>query len=341
MKTLKTLLVGVGNRGSWAVRHCRPENGYEVTGICDPNDEFREAAATNLELAAECCYTEIDVAIRGSGAECVVICAPTKFHLPYAVKGFEAGMSVLTEKGMASSWAEACEAVAQAEKHGAKFCVAQNYRYRPLERGIKSALDGELEGIDLGKVFHLDYIVHRVRPFPKTLNYPFASVWDMSCHHFDNIIFWRGFPKAMTAQAYGAPYSAYEHPNNTTAHIEMEDGTRINYFHGHDSGRNQEIINIHGSAGALTKEDHVEELIYSPRPGEHLGTRPEVTVPLPELPPSELLVVRDFYRYVTEGVEPGISHRHNIEVMAVAQMLILSVTEGRRVERGEIAVNGA
>jgi predicted dehydrogenase len=330
---LKTLLAGVGGRGGWATRLCTPANGFEIVSLCDPSQDALSAAGTALNLAPDRWFTDLDSALAAGGLDCLIICAPTRFHVPYAIAGFKAGLSVLTEKGMAADWAGAVEVVTAASAHKAVLCVAQNYRYRAMESAITACLTGGRPDADPGRLYMVDYAEHRVRPNVRTLTFPFASVWDMSSHHFDNLLSWLGPVEAITAQAFGAPWSAYEFPNNTSAHLEFASGVRVNYFHGHDCARGEVRVAFQGERGALIRRG--DELTFNERPLEQFGTRPIHEVALePDL--NELGVLRDFRAYVTEGVEPGISGYNNLEVMAICQMLVLSASEGRRVLRSEL-----
>ena len=85
---------------------------------------------------------------------------------------------------MTLDWSEANALVAEAQLAGVRFCVSQNYRYmaelRTLQRLIERGEHGTPHLIDL--------INHRYRPEPRTLDYPFAMVSDMGCHHFDNLV---------------------------------------------------------------------------------------------------------------------------------------------------------
>ena len=108
-----------------------------------------------------------------------LICTPTATHAPFARMGFEAGLHVLVEKGMTTDFALAKQLVKEGEESGVRFCVAQNYRYQPLQQTIKGILD---EGT-CGTPAIVDLIHHRYRPDPRTLNYLNAMIWDMSCHH--------------------------------------------------------------------------------------------------------------------------------------------------------------
>jgi predicted dehydrogenase len=234
---------------------------------------------------------------------------------------------------MAPDWALAKTVVAAAEKTDARFCVAQNYRYRPMERIIQRAVTDRDASFHIGEVFWADYTEHRVRPEPRTLSYPFASIWDMSCHHFDNLISWFGPAVSVTGQATSASWSAYAHPNNTVATIRFANDLLVAYGHTHDAARAELRIRLHGQRGALFASEQTVE--FSERPLGQFGTAPVESLPL-NGPAGELGVLSDFHRYVTEGVEPGISGRNNLEVMALCQMLVLAVEQGRCISRAEV-----
>ena len=297
-----------------------------------------EAGRELTGLSTDDCYSDYTRALDHSGADCVVICTPTIHHVPMATKALERGLPVLVEKGMAPDWETACEAVTVARETNGIFCVSQNYRYKTLERTVHRILHTPYDPASVGQPYQLDHIQHRCRPEPRTLNYPFASVWDMSCHHFDNFLFWFGPVAEMTAHAFGAPWSKYQHPNNTSAFMRFESGIAVNYFHGHDSARNHFYLGLHGELGAViagTDAGGKQVLQFSARPGEQFG-RTEVTpVPLAEAS-DEAGVLADFHAYIEKGVEPGISGRNNLEVMALCQMMVRSCEEGRTVKRSEL-----
>ena len=341
-KRLRYALIGTAGRAEWVLKHAGEEHGFELAGLVDVSEKNLAAARKQTGLAEDACFTTATEAIRKLDLDCLIICTPTKFHVPLAIEGIDAGLAVLTEKGMAPDWDSARRLVDHVEKKQGIVCVAQNYRYQAQEQTLSACLRGEREDFDPGALTCVDLIQHRVRPFPRTLNYPFASVWDMSCHHFDSLMHWIGRPVALTGHAFGPEWSPYDHPANTSAHIEFEGGVRVNYFHGHDSARPLYHLSFHGRNGALVQSEtnsakqEGSGVEYSKRPEQQLGSEEVRQVPLVETPPAEVGVLRDFYRYVTEGVEPGISARKNLEVMALCEMFVRSVEEGRRVERKEL-----
>jgi predicted dehydrogenase len=202
-----------------------------------------------------------------------------------------------------------------------------------VERTIHRAVNDPDASFHVGEVFWVDYIDHRVRPEPRSLNYPFASVWDMSCHHFDNLIDWFGPAESVTGQATRAPWSPYTHPSNTAAMIRFARGLLVAYVHTHDAARAETRLRLQGRRGALFATEQGVE--FSEPPTKNFATRPVQPVPVAG-PAGELGVMAAFHRYVADGVEPGISGRHNLEVMALCQMLVLAIEQGRTIHRGEL-----
>ena len=332
-KLLKVLHVGVSNRGEWPLKHCNASTGFIPAALCDVSAEALAKARAQTGLPTSACFSDYDQALQHAGADCVIICAPTVLHVPLAKKAIAAGLPVLIEKGMAPDWNSACDLAKAAQAPRAVAAVAQNYRYFQAERTIHRALHDPTFPAYVGPVHLVTYTHNRVRPLPRTLNYPFASVWDMSCHHFDNMMYWLGPIDEMTAHAWSAGWSPYQHPNNTTAHIVFKNKTRAHYIHTRDAARLSLEIQIHGERGALFRQDDL--LTFSLRPTEQFGTRPISPVPM-EVAHGEPDLLRDFHAYISAGIEPGISVRNNLETMAACEMMVRSITTNRTCRRQEL-----
>lgn len=330
---LKTLHVGVANRGRWPIERATPSTGFAPHALCDLNPTALAEARNLAGLPESACYSSLDEALAKSGAECAIICTPTKFHVDMAIRVAEAGLPVLVEKGMAPDWESAQRLAAYVDARRAVVAIAQNYRYQPVEQTIQRALQDPAFETYLGHVHQVTYSHQRVRPHPGTLDYPFSAVWDMSCHHFDNLLHWFGPIQEMTAHSWRAPWSAYTHDANTSAHIVFASGTRVHYIHTHDAARTALGIELHGERGALCLHDGV--LAFNTRPAEQFGSRPQVVVQRePDRSLENLLL--DFHTYATAGVEPGISVRNNLETMAACEIMVRSITERRTVRRAEL-----
>ena len=332
-RILRSLHIGVGNRGRWPLEQCKPEIGYQPAALCDPDSAMLAAAREMTGLDESQCYTDPATAMKQPGLDCVVICAPTQFHVPLTKLAMEHGLPALVEKGMAPDFPAAVELVKAVEQAKQPVCVAQNYRYTPLHRTFKNCLTDESHPAHPGHVHSVTYIHHRVRPEPRTLTWPFSSIWDMSCHHFDNLLDLFGAVDTITAQSYAMPGSAYPHDNNTAALMRFANGTFVTYEHGHDAARTQLVLCFHGRRGALWHDNN--QVFFCERPTEQFGSCPPREVPLVEGTGTRG-VLADFHRYVCQGVEPGISARNNLEVMAMCHMMVESIRSQQTISRTRI-----
>lgn len=332
---LRTIHVGVGGRGAWPVEVLGADPRFQPVALVDLNPDFLREAATRLGLPDTALFADLAAALDAVEADAVVICTPTRTHAPLARLAFAAGKHVLVEKGMTLDWAEARALVADAAQAGVRFCVAQNYRYYPAALTVKRLLDDPAHPHHPGRVFIVDCQHHRYRPEPRTLDYPFAMVWDMGCHHVDLLADWLGPVARVTARSYNAPWSRYAHDANIAATLEYASGAICHYVLTHTATIGDWRIILQGERGALRLFD-VPGVQFFPRPDRQLGQREPEACDLVAAPRSEQGVADAFYRYVADGVEPGISGRHNLDTLAVCELLVRAAREGRTVERAEL-----
>jgi predicted dehydrogenase len=333
MKPLRVLHIGVANRGLWPLRECNAATGFTPAALCDVNPTAVSIARDLTGLPGSAAYSDAAAALKHPRLDCVIICAPTVLHFTLARQAIDQGLPVLVEKGMAADWATARQFAAYVSERKAAAAIAQNYRYRAIERTAWRAIHDASVPYYVGPVHQLSYSEQRVRPITRGMTHPFASVWDMSCHHFDNLLNWLGPVQTVTAASWRAPWSAYPTDCNTSAHLVFANGTRVHYIHTHDGARASVDLEVHGERGALFLRDG--ELTFSERPKENFGTRPIVSVPLEE-DLNERGLLRDFHAYITTGREPAVSVRQNLETMALCEMTVRSLTGQRTCRRQEL-----
>ncbi len=333
---LRTIHVGVGARGEWPIEVMGADSKFQPVALVDVKQDFLALAQARLQLPDTAIFGDLALALRSIESDAVVICTPTVTHAELARIAFAYGKHVLVEKGMTMDWEEAKALVREAEQAGVRFCVAQNYRYFANMATIKRLLDAGEHPHHPGRVEIVDFIHHRYRPEPRTLNYPHAMVWDMSCHHVDLLAYWLGQVSRVTALSYNTSWSHYAHDANIVAIIEYGCGAVCHYVLTHSATISDWRIILQGERGALRIGD-VPGVSFYQRPSGQLGSSDPVACDVPRYPPSEQGVADDFYRFVTAGVEPGISGCNNLETLAVCEMLVRSAREGRPVQRSELA----
>jgi predicted dehydrogenase len=135
-----------------------------LAAIYDPDpgaaERTRERYLTQMEQAAK--ERGVDpshdaVTICGSAEELLAqvdmidICAPVRWHAPYAALALEQGVHVMTEKPMARTWWEAQHVAKVAQASTAFFQLNDDNvfipRYRTLRNIIESGMIGELQTI--------------------------------------------------------------------------------------------------------------------------------------------------------------------------------------------------
>ncbi|MGN6698060.1 MAG: Gfo/Idh/MocA family protein [Thermomicrobiales bacterium] len=332
---LRTIHVGVGGRGVWPVEVLGNDPKFRPVALVDVNQDFLGAAADRLGLPESACFTDLAVALQAVAADAVIICTPTRTHAALARLAFAAGKHVLVEKGMTLEWEEAQALVADAARADVKFCVAQNYRYYPVVQTVKRLLGDPADPHHPGQVFIVDCQNHRYRPEPRTLDYPYAMVWDMGCHHVDMLADWLGPVARVTAHSYNAPWSQYPYDANIAATLEYANGAICHYVLTHTATIGDWRIILQGERGALRLFD-VPGVQFFPRPTRQLGQSQPQPCDVADGPRSEQGVADAFHRYITAGDEPGISGRQNLETLAVCELLVRAARDGRTVERAEL-----
>lgn len=315
---LRVVHVGCGGRGAWPLDVVAGDQHWTSVALIDVNPDFLARARDKTGLGEERCFDSVAAAATAVEADVAVICTPTATHARFCREAFAAGLHTLVEKGMAPTLATARELVAEADDAGVCFCVSQNYRYTAGHLAIKQVIAAGEQGTPA----FFDHVHHRRRTEPRTLDYPASVLWDMACHHLDLFVDWFGPIEAVNGRLFSAPWSKYRDPAGSYAWLEFASGLQATYELTHIGQREHQHLEIHTDAGTL--------LFYSVpglrfQPG---GSRESTELPIAPAPASEQGVMNALRAYIQEGLEPGISGRHNLHILATIQAIITSHQNG-------------
>ena len=329
---IRTIHVGVGRRGHWPLEVLSADPRFQPTALVDVSPELLAAAQAITSLDESSSFTQLEKALATVPADAVIICTPTEFHATLARQGFQAGKHVLVEKGMTTNWQDAVALVTEAESAGVRFCVSQNYRYRPEIVTLHAAITSG----NYGTPHLIDLVHHRYRPTPRTLDYHFAMVWDMSVHHLDNLICCFGPVAEVTARSFTAPWSQYPHDAAISGVLHFASGAVATYAMSHIASFNDYRFVVQSAEGVLAWDG--ADWQWQATPEADFGkAQPPQTVPHAPAPArSEQGVIDDFYQYIADGIEPGISGRNNLEILRACEMLCRSSQEQRTVRSEEV-----
>lgn len=327
---LRHIHVGTGGRGEAHVRIASGDPDWQPVALVDIDGKALESARERTGLSRAACFATLAEAIKVVEADAAIISTPTETHAPFVRIAFDAGLHVLVEKGMTTHLSLAKELVEEADQSGVKFCVAQNYRYHPHQRRIKGILDSGTHGTPQ----IVDLIHHRYRPNPRTLSYPNAMIWDMSCHHFDNLNFWFGPASTVSsAKTFNPSWSNYAYDSGVYAIFEYKSGIICNYGLAHCAQINRYHLLIQTDRGTLQTYD-VDGIEFQP-----IGGGKRETITLPSLPPAEECILNDFKGYIREEIEPGISGRKNLQTLALCEATCMAAQGNGPVAVEELLAN--
>ena len=103
----------------------------ELVAVCDPDPAALAAAVARTGAAGFASYPQM---LAEAGADCVVLATPSGLHARQVIDAAEAGLHVMTEKPMATRWADGLAMVKACDTARVRlFVVKQNRRNRTLQ----------------------------------------------------------------------------------------------------------------------------------------------------------------------------------------------------------------
>lgn len=138
----KALVVGTGF-GCRIHVPALQQAGFEVAGLVGTDAErtARRAAACGAGQA----YTDLEQAIRETGAQAVTIASPPDSHAALTLTALEHGCHVICEKPMANSIEEASAMLDAAERRGLTHLIGNQFRWSPERALVARAIaEGEI-----------------------------------------------------------------------------------------------------------------------------------------------------------------------------------------------------
>lgn len=218
---LRVLLVGHGARGRQWAAVCR-RAGVALAGIVDPDPSALEAAAAGGVPT----WPTLERALAEVDAAAAVVASPPGSHVGDARACVDGGLAVLLEKPAALALPDARVLEEAARSASRPVLVAQNFRFLPRERAVRSALAAGAIGRPVRVA------VFSARPAtaaaPHLASIRNGALWDIALHHLDALRGRFGEPVAVDASrsSLGADGSG-----ELAIELEWPDGLRGAYRH--------------------------------------------------------------------------------------------------------------
>jgi predicted dehydrogenase len=286
--------------------------------VCSRDAEKAREFADRFGAVA--CFTDYERVLNDERVQVVDICLPHDLHLPYALKAFEAGKHVLTEKPMALNFAEARQMVDAARQHGKLLAVAENMRtYAHCVRAQQLISEGAIGEPFFVQVNHFAYYV------PQGWRQPLASsgggsLIDVGHHYVDLAVMLGGRVKTVFASIH----------RKTVTEIEGEDTAILHLIY--ESGATGHLVTSFGMPGTpvapLFVVTGTEGSVYYEMTGRGLvrhrkGGEPQVVLPPPTMSGRDWWEetiregVRAFVQGALQGREEPLSADGGLHDMAI------------------------
>ncbi len=171
---MKKLRVGIVGCGRISVRHIASVKSFsdaELVACCDIDRARAEATAEKYSLTPYVSYEEM---LEKENLDCLHICLPHYLHSSVAMRAFEYGVNVLTEKPMDVDLLSAESAVRAAKEKGVLYGVIFQCRYNDSARLVKEAVTSGR----LGKIYSARSVLTWTRPDDYYKESDWKGAWD-------------------------------------------------------------------------------------------------------------------------------------------------------------------
>jgi predicted dehydrogenase len=207
--TVRAGVLGVGHLGSLHAGKYAADAGAVLVGVHDPDPARAREVAARLG-----CRAFDDAAALLREVDCASVAAPTAAHHAVAMEAIAAGVHLLVEKPLASSFEDANALVVAAEAAGLLLQVGHLERFNPAFADLPKL------------VGHPRFVeCHRLAPFAGR-GADTDVVFDVMIHDLDLIAFVVGRPLA-SVEAIGVPVLS-DHADIANARLRFEGGAIAN-----------------------------------------------------------------------------------------------------------------
>jgi predicted dehydrogenase len=331
-RPLRGVVVGAGFLGPFWARELVASPDTEIVGWVDADRERVCSRRDELRLGGVTVGTDLASLLTSLEPDFVVNVTAPEAHRSVTMGSLDAGVSVLTEKPLATSIDDAREMVAAAEAAGRLLMVSQNRRYMPTLLAFRDAVAG------LGTLASLTcdfYIAHRVDPgrFVTAMDQPLLL--DMAIHLFDAARLITGAePESVFCEAYSPPWDWYEGPSAANAIFRMSGGLRMAFngswcadgFQTSWTGRWRAV----GERGSATWDGQRAPRVQA-GPGIELPEVPRVRAARPPRRrfPGLADALAEFVASLRSGHAPQSEGRDNLRSLAMCHAAVESARTGQ------------
>ncbi len=223
----RVIIAGCGGMANEWIRYTLERPDTKIVGLVDLDLQQAKKTAQHFSLDHVLMDTSLEKTIQDTKADLVYVLATPAAHYPLAKAALLSGCSVLAEKPLAASMAEAKELTELADKQQCSFSVMQNRRYLKQIRSFQDMISQQVIGTP-GFLSADFFLGPHFGGFRDMMDSPLLL--DMAIHTFDQARF---ISKADALSVYchefNPPGSWYKGNACAVALFEMSNGTVFSY----------------------------------------------------------------------------------------------------------------
>jgi len=261
MGAVRVGIIGIGGMGSSHVGYLSKGElkGVELTAVADIEPARLEWAKEAVPNVAR--FETGEALIASGKVDAIIIATPHYFHPPFAIKGFEAGLHVMSEKPAGVYTRQVREMNEAAEKSGKVFGVMFNQRARLQHQKLKDLVAS-------GEVGEIKRTVYIITSWFRAQSYYDSGGWRATwagegggvlanqCPH--NLDLWQwicGMPCRMRAFLGFGKYHDIEVEDDVTAYVEYENGATGVFLTSTGEAPGTNRLEISADRGKVVLED--------------------------------------------------------------------------------------
>ncbi len=143
---IRVAVVGIGNRGSWALDALQRAGQFEVAALVDPIGARVEYAKKTKNLPSAAGYADLATCLARTSLDAVAVFTPDGMHAEPVEAALHAGKWVFVEKPLEITNARLDRIIEADRQAGGKTFVGFNLRFAPVYTTIKRLLDEGVAG---------------------------------------------------------------------------------------------------------------------------------------------------------------------------------------------------
>lgn len=262
MEKVKIAVIGIGGMGSSHVKAL--ESGgvpnAELVAVCDIREERLKWA--HEELGSEVKrFDDAEALFQSKCCDAVTIATPHYFHPPLAIKAFENGLHVLSEKPAGVYTKQVREMNEAAAKSGKVFGIMYNQRTTPVYQKLRELIQNG----ELGEIKRTNWIITSwYRPQSYYDSGGWRATWEgegggvlinQDPHQLDLWQWTCGMPIRLRAFCYFGKYHNIEVEDDVTAFVEYPNGSTGVFITSTGDSPGTNRLEVTGDRGKIVIED--------------------------------------------------------------------------------------